>query len=66
MLLYWQVTTKRRDLPSLGPKESEKTPRHFSQEQLQAGHQVIGLQMGTNRGANQAGINFGLPRQIMK
>ena len=53
-------------MPSLGPKESEKTPRHFSQEQLQAGHQVIGLQMGTNRGANQAGINFGLPRQIMK
>ncbi|XP_003389350.2 PREDICTED: rac guanine nucleotide exchange factor B-like [Amphimedon queenslandica] len=59
-----KVAIKRKDLPSLGPKESVKAPRTFTNEQLTAGQQIIGLQMGSNRGANQSGINFGLQRQI--
>lgn len=50
--------------PSIGPKESEKNARHFSDEQLRAGHSVIGLQMGSNKGANQSGINFGNTRHM--
>uniref|UniRef100_A0A8C2LI28 Calponin-homology (CH) domain-containing protein n=1 Tax=Cricetulus griseus TaxID=10029 RepID=A0A8C2LI28_CRIGR len=37
-----------------------ENPRNFSDNQLQEGKNVIGLQMGTNRGASQ-----GMPRQIL-
>lgn len=58
--------SKRRDVPSLGPKEATKNARTFDQETIQAGKSVIGLQMGTNRGASQAGMTpTGLGRQIM-
>lgn len=50
--------------PSIGPKEAEKNERHFSEEQMRAGHGVIGLQMGSNKGANQSGINFGNTRHM--
>ena len=66
VMLSSQVQTKCPDLPSLGPKESEKAPRTFTEDQIQAGKGVIGLQMGSNRGASQAGMNFGLQRQIIK
>ncbi|EHB06258.1 Transgelin-2 [Heterocephalus glaber] len=36
------------------PKKSKENPRNFSDNQLQEGKNVIGLQMGTNRGASQA------------
>lgn len=50
--------------PLLGPKESESNPRNFSSEQLKAGQQIIGLQMGSSAGANQSGLNFGKTRSI--
>ena len=51
--------------PTLGPKESTKNEREFTEEQLREGQNVIGLQMGTNKGASQAGQTpYGATRQI--
>lgn len=48
------------------PRKSRENPRNFSDNQLQEGKNVIGLQMGTNRGASQAGMTgYGMPRQIL-
>ena len=54
--------------PTLGPKESVKQVRNFDPaQQKQASESVIGLQMGSNRGASQAGMTpYGLGRQIEK
>ena len=51
--------------PAIGPKEAESNKREFTEEQLRAGQGVIGLQAGSNRGASQAGQNFGKTRQIL-
>lgn len=52
--------------PTLGPKEADARKREFTEEQLKEGQNVIGLQMGTNKGASQAGqTGFGLGRQII-
>ncbi|XP_071439951.1 muscle-specific protein 20-like [Hetaerina americana] len=51
--------------PWLGPRPSEENKREWSEEQLRAGETVIGLQAGTNRGANQSGQNFGATRKIL-
>ncbi|CAG2103878.1 unnamed protein product [Medioppia subpectinata] len=48
----------------IGPKESEANVREFSEEQMKAGQGVIGLQYGSNKGANQSGINFGNTRHM--
>ena len=60
--------TKNFNGPVLGPKEAKKQERHFDlDEQKKAGQSVIGLQMGSNRGASQAGMTpYGLGRQIEK
>ena len=51
--------------PGIGPKEATKNVRTFDQQTLEAGKAVIGLQMGTNRGASQAGMTpTGLTRQV--
>ena len=50
--------------PSLGPKESSRNCRDFSEEVLKAGHGLIGLQMGTNKCASQKGMAFGATRHI--
>lgn len=50
--------------PSIGPKEAEKNVRNFSEEQMRAGQGVISLQYGSNKGANQSGINFGNTRHM--
>lgn len=50
--------------PSIGPKEADKNVRHFTDEQLKAGQGVISLQYGSNKGANQSGINFGNTRHM--
>jgi len=56
-----------KGLPSIGPKESTENKREFSEEQMQEGKKVIGLQMGSNKGASQAGSTpYGLGRQIEK
>ncbi|KAG8225560.1 hypothetical protein J437_LFUL002077 [Ladona fulva] len=52
------------DLPAIGPKEAEKNVRTFTEEQLRAGQGVISLQYGSNKGANQSGINFGNTRHM--
>lgn len=49
---------------SLGPKEAEANVRSFSDEQLKAGQGIISLQYGSNKGANQSGINFGNTRHM--
>lgn len=54
-----------KGLPGIGPKESAKNVRTFTDEQLKAGKNVIGLQMGSNKGASQAGQNFGKTRAII-
>jgi len=56
---------ENQDLPALGPKESDENTREFTQEQIDAGKNVIGLQMGTNQCASQAGQNFGKTRAII-
>lgn len=43
---------------------SEENRREFTDEQLKAGDTVINLQYGTNRGANQGGMNFGNTRHM--
>ena len=48
-----------------GPKESQANKWEFSEEQLRAGDGMIGLQMGSNKGATQAGQNFGKTRAII-
>lgn len=51
-------------VPTLGPKEAEANVREFTEEQLKEGKNIIGLQMGSNKGASQAGEHFGRPRQV--
>lgn len=51
--------------PSLGPKPSDECKRDFTDEQLNAGKTVIGLQAGSNKGATQAGQNMGGSRKII-
>ena len=59
-----QAGVKGLSVPSLGPKEAEANEREFTEEQLKAGQNVIGLQMGSNKGASQAGDHFGRARQV--
>ncbi|XP_051538211.1 transgelin-3-like [Myxocyprinus asiaticus] len=52
--------------PSWFHKKSQENKRDFSEEQLKEGQSVIGLQMGTNKGASQTGMTgYGRPRQIL-
>ncbi|KAG7223284.1 hypothetical protein INR49_015640 [Caranx melampygus] len=52
--------------PSWFHKKAQENRRDFSEEQLNEGRNVIGLQMGTNKGASQAGMTgYGRPRQII-
>ncbi|XP_010730091.1 transgelin [Larimichthys crocea] len=52
--------------PSWFHKKAQENRRDFSEEQLTEGKNVIGLQMGTNKGASQAGMTgYGRPRQII-
>ncbi|XP_065057783.1 myophilin-like [Rhopilema esculentum] len=53
------------DGPTLGPKQAEGEKREWSEEQLKAGQGIIGLQMGTNKGASQAGMTMGKSRAII-
>ena len=50
---------------SYWPKKTEKQAREFTAEQMKAGQNIIGLQMGTNKGASQAGMNIGKSRHIV-
>ena len=59
-----QSAAKGLSVPALGPKEATANKREFSEEQMQAGKNVIGPQMGTNKLASQSGDHFGRPRQV--
>jgi len=45
-------------------KVATKEKRVWSQAKLKAGEGIIGLQMGSNTGANQRGMSFGTPRPL--
>uniref|UniRef100_A0A0N5AWB5 Calponin-homology (CH) domain-containing protein n=1 Tax=Syphacia muris TaxID=451379 RepID=A0A0N5AWB5_9BILA len=45
-------------------QEATAKKREWTAEQLRGGETVIGLQMGSNKGATAAGINFGNTRHI--
>ncbi|KAM4620008.1 transgelin-like [Polymixia lowei] len=52
--------------PNWFHKKAQENKRDFSEDQLNEGRSVIGLQMGTNKGASQAGMTgYGRPRQII-
>lgn len=51
--------------PVIWPRKNETNVRQFTEEQLQAGQQIISLQYGTNKGATQKGMNFGKYRMII-
>ncbi|KAM4690989.1 transgelin-2 [Rhinophrynus dorsalis] len=52
--------------PNWFPKKSQENKRDFSKDKLKEGQNVIGLQMGTNKGASQSGMTgYGMPRQIL-
>ncbi|XP_057401818.1 transgelin-3 isoform X1 [Balaenoptera acutorostrata] len=56
-----------RGEPSWFHRKAQQNRRGFSEEQLRQGQNVIGLQMGSNKGASQAGMTgYGMPRQIIK
>lgn len=47
-------------------RKAQQNRRGFSEEQLRQGQNVIGLQMGSNKGASQSGMTgYGMPRQII-
>ncbi|XP_055331760.1 myophilin-like isoform X2 [Paramacrobiotus metropolitanus] len=50
--------------PGIGPKEADKNVRNFTDEQLRASDGMISLQYGSNKGANQHGINMGNTRHM--
>ncbi|XP_062816990.1 transgelin [Anolis carolinensis] len=52
--------------PSWFMKKAQEHKRDFSEKQLKEGKSIIGLQMGSNQGASQAGMTgYGRPRQII-
>ncbi|XP_016159303.1 PREDICTED: transgelin-like [Ficedula albicollis] len=50
--------------PNWFMKKAQEHKREFTESQLKEGKNIIGLQMGTNKGASQAGMSYGRPRQI--
>ncbi|NXI27287.1 TAGL protein, partial [Zosterops hypoxanthus] len=51
--------------PNWFMKKAQEHKREFTESQLKEGKNIIGLQMGTNKGASQAGMSYGRPRQII-
>ena len=53
------------DGPILGPKLAQENKRGFTEDDIKKGSNIIGLQMGTNKGASQAGMTMGKQRMII-
>ncbi|XP_055516581.1 transgelin-like [Leucoraja erinacea] len=52
--------------PNWFHKKAQENKREFTEEQMRQGQNIIGLQMGSNQGASQAGMaGYGLGRQII-
>jgi len=49
----------------VGPREASANKRNFSDDQLREGQNIIGMQMGSFKGATQSGQCFGKPRHIV-
>ncbi len=56
---------KTRGRKGYGVSKSKGEKKEWTEEQLKAGQNIIGLQMGSNKGASQAGQNFGKSRMIV-
>jgi hypothetical protein len=63
-ILYLQAQRNEFQGMTIGARPTYKNMREFSEEQLKAGQNVIGLQAGSNMGASQAGMSFGAVRHI--
>jgi len=50
--------------PMLGPKPAVANVREWTEDELRASNNIIGLQAGQNKGASQAGDNYGAGRII--
>jgi len=51
--------------PAIGVRVADPNKRNFSEQKMREGQSIIGLQMGTNECASQAGMNpYGMSRQI--
>ena len=55
---------QKNGVKGIGPKEADKNQRTFTEEQLREGQKIISLQYGTNKMANQSGLNFGNTRHM--
>lgn len=55
---------QKNGLKGIGPKEANRNERNFTDEQLREGQKIISLQYGTNKLANQSGLNFGNTRHM--
>merc|ERR1712083_725057 len=61
----FQTQKKGWSGPVLGVKMASENKRNFNEDVMKAGHSVIGLQYGSNKGASQAGmVPYGASRQI--
>lgn len=60
----WAAGGAPRPLP-VPRRKAQEHKREFTESQLKEGKNIIGLQMGTNKGASQAGMSYGRPRQII-
>lgn len=57
--------TKGHSRVDIGVKYADKQERTFNEEKIRAGQCIIGLQMGTNKCASQAGMNaYGTRRHL--
>ncbi|XP_056599361.1 calponin-3b [Triplophysa dalaica] len=67
-LLALASTAKTKGMDTkvdIGVKYADKQSRHFDEEKMKAGQCVIGLQMGTNKCASQAGMTaYGTRRHL--
>ena len=66
-MLHCSVQAQKKNFngPVLGPKMSDANHREFTEEQLRAGQNMVGLlNDGMNKGANQSGQSFGLTRHL--
>ena len=62
--ILFQAQSKGVGPQDYWPHKSQGERRTWSEEQLKAGQGVVSLQMGTNKGASQAGMNMGKQRMI--
>ncbi|XP_030839030.1 transgelin-3-like isoform X2 [Strongylocentrotus purpuratus] len=58
------VATKKGYPIKWGIAVADPNKRTFTEEQLAAGNNIIGLQAGSNKGASQKGLSFGTQRKM--